>query len=263
MIGLIGCGNMGAAIIKGAITNGAVTPADVCVYDISKLAIDKMIELGVEICVNNREVVSESDVIILATKPQYIPEVLADLKDVMNDKALISIAAGITTKDLKEMTNSVRILRVMPNTPALVGEGAAAFSLATDFTKEEKALAGGLFAAIGTIEWIAEELMDVISGFSGAGPAYVAMILEAMSDAAVKQGLPRVTAYRLAAQTLLGSAKLFMESGMNPSQMKDMVTSPGGVTIVGVEALERGGLRYAIMNCIDAATEKAMQMRPK
>ncbi|OON95540.1 MAG: pyrroline-5-carboxylate reductase [Candidatus Epulonipiscioides saccharophilum] len=264
MIGLIGCGNMGSAIIKGGITSKVLKGSEVFVYDVVEQSMNKMLEMGINKCKSNDDLLEKCDIIILATKPQYTQEIIEAINPgLLKNKAIISILAGMKTNTLKEMMPDTRILRVMPNTAALVFEGATVFSLSTDFFEEEKDIAKNLFNSIGKIEWIEENLIDAISGFSGAGPAYVAMIIEAMSDGAVKQGIPRKVAYQLAAQTLLGSAKLFLETQMSPSQMKDMVTSPGGVTIAGVEALEKGNIRYAFMDCIDAATKRAKELGQK
>ncbi len=260
-IGFIGCGNMGGAILKGGIASGVLNPANVFVYDVIPAAMERMTEMGAIPCANNTELVTNSDIILLCTKPQYTAATLASVGDALDQKAVISIVAGISTTSLENMAEgNVRVLRVMPNTPAMVFECASAFSSDTQFTDEEKSISEQLFNSIGIVEWVPEKAMDVVCGLSGGGPAYVAMFIEAMADGAVKQGLPRQTAYRLASQTVLGTAKLALETGMHPGQMKDMVTSPGGTTIEGCEALERGGMRFAVMDCVKAATEKSIKL---
>lgn len=260
-LGFIGCGNMGYAILSGAIAGGALKKEDVYVHDISPEAQKRAGELGVNLCANNVELIQSSDIILLAIKPQQTKDALAEVGGTFEDKALISIVAGITSTQLRNMIEgSVRILRCMPNTPAMVNAGAFALCLDNDFQEEEKELANLLFPAIGVVEWIPEKLIDAVCGLSGGGPAYVAMFIEALSDGGVKQGLPRATAYRLAAQTVMGTAKLVLETGMHPGALKDMVTSPAGTTIAGVEELEKGAMRHSVMTCVGAATERSIQL---
>jgi len=260
-IGIIGCGNMSSAILSGALSSGVIAKEDVYVFDISEAALAKMEKLGVTICKDNKELCLKSDIILLAVKPQGTKDTLKPLKTLLDNKAIISIIAGITASQLQEMVMpSTRILRNMPNTPAMVSAGAFAMCSDNSFTEEERNLATALFEAIGIVEWVPEKLIDAVCGLSGGGPAYVAMFIEALGDAGVKQGLPRKTAYRLAAQTVMGTAKLALEYDMHPGVLKDMVTSPGGTTIEGVEALERGGMRFAVMDCVRAATEKSIQL---
>ena len=260
-IGFIGCGNMSGAILRGALARGGLTPDLAWEYDISPAAMEAAKELGVNLAANNEELCANSDIILLGVKPQYTPDVLAECGKYMDGKAIMSIVAGITVERLKNMIDgNVRILRIMPNTPAMVFEGAFALCSDNDFTEEELAIAKSIYENLGIVEMIPEKLFDTICGTSGGGPAWVAMFIEAMGDAGVKNGLPRATAYRLAAQTCLGTAKLFLETGKHPGELKDMVTSPGGTTIEGCEALERGGFRHAIMDCVNVATEKSKRL---
>ena len=173
----------------------------------------------------------------------------------------MSIVAGVTVSRLQAMIDGTpRILRIMPNTPAMVFEGAFALCSDNDFTNEELEAAKSLYSSIGIVELVPEHLIDAVCGLSGGGPAYVSMFIEAMADGGVKQGLPRKTAYRLAAQTCLGTAKMILEMNIHPGELKDMVTSPGGTTIEGCEALEKGGMRAAVMECINAGAEKSKQL---
>lgn len=259
--GLIGCGNMGGAILAGAVASKVLDPANVYVYDIAESARKKAADLGATVCVDDEDVCAKSDVILLAVKPQQAQEALAQTKKALEGKALMSIVAGYTVARLDEQTDaSPRILRIMPNTPALVLAGAFALCSDNDLKEDEVVLAKELFESIGIVEWIPEKLIDTVCGLSGGGPAYAAMFIEALADGGVKNGLPRATAYRLAAQTVMGTAKMILETDMHPGALKDMVTSPGGTTIEGCEALEKGGMRYAVIDCINKATAKSKKL---
>ncbi len=260
-IGIIGCGNMGGAILKGALASGVLAPEQAYVYDISPAAMETAKGLGVNLAADDEEVCVKSDIILLAVKPQNAAEALAMCKKALDGKALMSIVAGVTVERLQNMIDGTpRILRIMPNTPALVFEGAFALCSDNDFTSEELEAAKAIYEKIGVVEMIPEKLIDAVCGLSGGGPAYAAMFIEALADGGVKNGLPRATAYRLAAQTCLGTAKMILETGIHPGALKDMVTSPGGTTIEGCEALERGGMRYAVIDCINVATEKSKKL---
>lgn len=260
-IGLLGCGNMTGAIIDGALKSGIIEKENVYGYDVFPAAMDKMHDRGIHVMNNNAEVCASSDIILLGTKPQNAAEALEICGDKLDGKVLMSIAAGVTIERLRAMIQGeARILRIMPNTPAMVFEGASAFCTETDLTEEEKTIATDLFESIGIVEWVPEKLIDTVCGLSGGGPAYAAMFIEALSDGAVKNGLPRATAYRLAAQTCLGTAKMILETGIHPGALKDMVSSPGGTTIEGIKALEAGGMRHAVIDCIDAATAKSSKL---
>jgi len=260
-IGIIGCGNMGGAILKGALASGVLAPEQAYVYDISPAAMETAKSLGVNLAQDDEDVCAKSDIILLAVKPQNAAEALTMCKKALDGKALMSIVAGVTVERLQNMIDGTpRILRIMPNTPALVFEGAFALCSDNDFTAEELDTAKAIYEKIGVVEMIPEKLIDAVCGLSGGGPAYVAMFIEALADGGVKNGLPRATAYRLAAQTCLGTAKMILETGIHPGALKDMVTSPGGTTIEGCEALERGGMRYAVIDCINVATEKSKKL---
>lgn len=260
-LGLIGCGNMGGAILSGAIASKVLDPASVYVYDIAESACKKAADLGATVCASNEEVCAKSDVILLAVKPQNAAEALEQAKNALDGKALMSIVAGATVDRLDKMIDgTARILRIMPNTPALVFAGAFALCSDNNLTEDEIALGTELFENIGIIEWVPEKLIDTVCGLSGGGPAYAAMFIEALADGGVKNGLPRATAYRLAAQTVMGTAKMIMETDIHPGALKDMVTSPGGTTIEGCEALEKGGMRYAVIDCINKATAKSKEL---
>lgn len=260
-VGIIGCGNMGGAILYGALESGILSKDDVYVYDINPAMMGKASGWGVHLSRNDEDVCQNADLILLAVKPQNTAEALAQCKKALEGKALMSIVAGVTVSRLQAMIDGTpRILRIMPNTPAMVFEGAFALCSDNDFTNEELEAAKSLYSSIGIVELVPEHLIDAVCGLSGGGPAYVSMFIEAMADGGVKQGLPRKTAYRLAAQTCLGTAKMILEMNIHPGELKDMVTSPGGTTIDGCEALEKGGMRAAVMECINAGAEKSKQL---
>ncbi|MBM6686396.1 pyrroline-5-carboxylate reductase [Faecalicatena contorta] len=260
-IGWIGCGNMGGAILHGALESGVISKDDAIVYDIKEEMMDKAKGWGAALGESDADVCGKCDIVLLAVKPQQAKEALAQCGEALDGKALISIVAGVTVERLRGMiSGNARILRVMPNTPAMVFEGAFALCADNDFASEEMAAAEELFRSIGVVEKVPETLIDAVCGLSGGGPAYVAMFIEAMADGGVKQGLPRATAYRLAAQTCLGTAKMILDMDIHPGQLKDMVTSPGGTTIEGCEALEKGGMRGTVIECINVATEKSKQL---
>lgn len=260
-VGIIGCGNMGGAILYGALESGILSKDDVYVYDINPAMMGKASGWGVHLSRNDEDVCQNADLILLAVKPQNTAEALAQCKKALEGKALMSIVAGVTVSRLQAMIDGTpRILRIMPNTPAMVFEGAFALCSDNDFTNKELEAAKSLYSSIGIVELVPEHLIDAVCGLSGGGPAYVSMFIEAMADGGVKQGLPRKTAYRLAAQTCLGTAKMILEMNIHPGELKDMVTSPGGTTIEGCEALEKGGMRAAVMECINAGAEKSKQL---
>ena len=260
-IGFIGCGNMGGAILFGALESGVLPKESAYVYDINPEMMKKAEGWGVNLCSDDEDVCAKSDIILLAVKPQNAAEALEMCKKALDGKAMMSIVAGVTVERLQNMIDGTpRILRLLPNTPAMVFEGAFAVCSDNDFTEEELEIAKAIYSSIGIIEMVPEKLIDAACALNGGGPAFVAMFIEAMADGGVKQGLPRQTAYRLAAQTALGTAKMILETGMHPGQIKDMVTSPGGTTIEGCEALERGGMRGAVIDCINKAAEKSKKL---
>lgn len=260
-IGFIGCGNMGRAILYGALKNETLSKEHIYVYDISPVAMEKAKELGVNLAENNEDLCKKSDLLILATKPQNAAEALKQCSTALDDKGLISIAAGLTSSRLASMAEGhPRILRIMPNAAAMVFQAASAFCIETDLTDTEKNSATEIFESVGIVEWVPEKLIDAVCGLSGGGPAYAAMFIEALADGGVKNGLPRATAYRLAAQSCLGAAQMILDTNIHPGTLKDMVTSPGGTTIEGIEALEKGGMRYAVIDCINAASDKSSRL---
>lgn len=263
IIGFIGAGNMAEALINGLISSHTVLPGSIMASDrdIERLAV---IAEGYKIrAVNsNTEVVSDSDIVILAVKPQDVSSVLADTREGAKDKLIISIAAGINTQTISDtLLTPVRIVRAMPNTPALVLSGATALFIGEGCTKDDEKMAVRIFDAVGkTVVLKDEALMDAVTGLSGSGPAYIFLIMEALADAGVRMGLPREIASLLANQTVFGSARMVMEIKRHPAELKDMVTSPGGTTIAGLKKLEEGKVRASIMEAVEAATVRSREL---
>ncbi len=260
--GVIGFGNMGSAIVKGAVASGVLAKEDVMTYDIKDTACQAATDFGIEVAADNEALCKESDVVLLAVKPQQMEDAMVQTKRALKDKALFSILPGVSVERLRKAagTKDFRVLRLLPNTPALVFEGAFACSIENDLSDEEKAFATKLFESIGVITWVKTYDLDAACGLSGGGPAYVAMFIEALADGGVKEGLTRPVAYELAIQTVLGSAKLLKDTGMHPGQLKDMVTSPAGTTIEGCQALEDGGFRAAVSKCVSVATKRSREL---
>ena len=260
--GVIGFGNMGGAIVRGALKRGTLKKEDINVFDILVIRNSEAEELGLHVCADDEALCAESDIILLAVKPQQMEEALGMCKKALKGKAMMSIVAGVTIERLKKAIDGSkpRILRLLPNTPALVFEGAFGLCKETDFTDDEKGFAVKLYESIGIVEWVKEYDIDAICGLSGGGPAYAAMFIEALADGGVKQGLTRPVAMKMAAQTVLGTAKLILETGMHPGALKDMVSSPAGTTIEGVEALEEGGMRAAVIKAVVAATDRSREL---
>ncbi len=259
-IGFLGAGKMATALAKGFLSAGIVEPAQLVSSDVSQAARDAFSkETGTRSVATNLEVVCAATVLILAVKPDQVAGVLAEIKPAFKSShLLLSIAAGVTLARLESgLPAKGRVVRVMPNTPALVGASATGFAPGKSASNDDSALALRLFGAVGVAFQVKEPLLDAVTGLSGSGPAYVYLMIEALSDGGVASGLPRDVATRLAAQTLLGGARMVLETGLHPGVLKDMVTSPGGTTIEGIHQLEKGGLRAALMNAVRAATDKA------
>jgi pyrroline-5-carboxylate reductase len=265
VIGFFGAGKMAAALARGFVRAGLVSPSGLCASDPSEAArIAFAGQTGGQACctASNVEVARQSNVLFIAVKPGNVSDLLAEIRPVVHENHLvISIAAGVPLSRLEAgLNDGVRVIRVMPNTPALVGEGASAFALGKAATPADGALAMKLLSSIGVATQLKESLLDAVTGLSGSGPAYVYMMIEALSDGGVASGLPRDVATRLAAQTVLGSARMVLETGKHPGELKDMVTSPGGTTIEGVHELEKGGVRAALINAVRAASDKSRKL---
>ncbi len=262
-VGFLGAGNMGEAMIKGLLQAGLVPAETILAADVrtERLA-DIARRYGVQTAAGNAALVAGSDVVILAVKPQIMGVVLKEIADVVDrTKLLISIAAGVATRTLRaHLGKPVRLIRVMPNTPALVLEGVTAIARAEGLERGDLETAEELFGAVGRVVVLDEDALDAVTGLSGSGPAFIAIVIESLADGGVKMGLDRATAMTLAAQTVLGSAKLILETGTHPGQLKDMVSSPGGTTIAGISALEDGGLRRTLISAVERATERSRQL---
>ena len=260
--GFIGAGKMATALVQGMIRGGVAEPGSIAAYDPVASSADSLASLGVKILASNLAVVAASDVLVLAVKPQAMPGVLVELQPAVGVAHLvISIAAGVPMATLAAgLGPEPRLARVMPNTPALVNEGAAGFALGPTATAGDEALVRRCFNAVGRAFRVPETLLDAVTGLSGSGPAFVYLVIEAMSDGGVRAGLPRDVATVLAAQTVLGAAKMVLETGLHPGVLKDQVTSPGGTTIAGLHALERGGARAAFLDAVDAAARRSAEL---
>ena len=260
-LGFIGSGKMATALVQGVIKSGVCQPSDIVVSDAVPAAMQQLAAAtGVRQAASNAEVIQTSDAIVLAVKPQDAIAALQKLPG-SDGKLLLSIVAGLTISRLEEAGGSrFRVIRAMPNTPALVLQGASGFSLGSAATGDDAEIARRVFGSVGVAVQVKEELLDAVTGLSGSGPAYVYMIIEAMADGGVLMGLPRDLALKLAAQTVAGSAAMVLQTGTHPAALRDQVTSPGGTTIAGVEQLESKGLRAALIAAVRAATERAQQL---
>ena len=262
-LGFIGTGNMAGAIMGGIIRKGIFQPNEMIGSDVSAEGRKKTEELyGIHITADNRMVAQEAEILLLSVKPQYYASVIAEIKDVIRpDQLVITIAPGKTLAWLEEQFgHPLKIVRTMPNTPAMVGEGMTAACASESVTSEELDHVKEILSAFGKVEVVTENLMDVVVSVSGSSPAYVFMLIEAMADAAVADGMPRAQAYQFAAQAVYGSAKMVLETGKHPGELKDMVCSPGGTTIEAVRVLEKEGLRSAVIEAMKACTEKSRNM---
>ena len=262
-IGFLGAGKMAAALASGFVHAELVGPKEILASDPHGAARERFAgEVGSETTASNADVLKFANVVILAVKPNHVVEVLAGLHGKFtSNHLLISIAAGVTLAKLENaLPVGARVIRVMPNTPALVGESASAFALGKNATAADGELAKKLLSAVGIAFQVKENLLDAVTGLSGSGPAYVFSFIEGLIDGGVAMGLPRDMATKLAAQTVLGAAKMVLETGQNPSVLRDQVTSPGGTTIEGLHELEKGKLHGVLMDAIRAATEKSKKL---
>ena len=263
-IGFIGGGNMAEALIKGLLSASFIEAKSLLVSDVSAERLEYLHkEYHVKVTDDNCELAKKCDIILLAVKPQAMKKVLEGIAEWVDDKTLvISIAAGIPIKTIAEHlspdgSKKLGVVRTMPNTPALVHEGVTALAASHKVSAGDLKVAHRIFEAVGKTVDVSESHLDAVTGLSGSGPAYIFMIIEALSDAGVKMGLARDVSNILTLQTILGSAKLALESGKHPGELKDQVTSPGGTTISGLHALEKGGLRTTLMNAVEAATKRS------
>ena len=262
-IGFVGAGNMATALVRGLVASGLVKPQALSASDPSeerRTALAR--EYGITTHADNAALAKAADVLVLAVKPQVVGTALAELAPaVVPGTLVITIAAGVKTAAIEaRLGDAVRVVRAMPNTPAITQAAATAISAGSRATPEDLELTKQLFEAVGRVVTLDEGLMDAVTGLSGSGPAYVMLMVEALADGGVNVGLSREAALLLASQTVYGAAKLLIETGEHPAKLRDMVTSPGGTTIAGLRALESGGLRPALIEAVARATERAHEL---
>lgn len=261
-VGFIGAGNMAQAMIGGMLKNGLLEKEDIIASSATQKTADKVAkEFGIKTTLDNKEV-AKADILILAIKPVYCQEVIDEIRELIQEHQLIvTIVAGKSLAWLESaFGRKIKLIRTMPNTPALVGEGITALCPGDMVSQEEITQVCELFRGFGKAEVIKENLMDAVVAVSGSSPAYVFLFIEAMADAAVAEGMPRAQAYQFAAQSVLGSAKMVLETGKHPGELKDMVCSPAGTTIAGVCKLEEKGFRSSVMECMKACADKSRNM---
>ncbi len=260
-LGFIGCGNMASAMISGIISSGKISAENITASNKSDSSLLRTAKLGVNTTKDNK-LVAKSDVVFLTVKPQFYAEVIEEIKDEIKENAIIvTVAPGWTIKRISEaFGNNVKVIRSMPNTPAKVSEGMSELCAGENVSENELNEIKSLYESFGRCAVLPERLMDAASTVAGCSPAFVYMFIEALGDAGVREGLPRAQAYELAAQSVLGSAKMVIETGLHPGVLKDQVTSPAGTTIEGVYALEKAGFRSAVIDAVNAAAEKTRKI---
>jgi pyrroline-5-carboxylate reductase len=262
-LGFVGAGNMGAAMVKSIAKSDIVKPENIYIFDVDtdKVGLLKK-ETGINVLGSVDEVFRKSDLIVLALKPNMIKPVLEACKESFSqDKILVSVAVGLPISLYKGILgNDKKIIRTMPNTPVLVGEGMTLISFDNNVGEDDLKLVRPLFETMGKVEVLDEKFMSEVTALTGSSPAYVFMFIEAMADAAVLSGIPRNLAYKLASQAVLGSAKMVLETGKHPGELKDQVCSPAGTTIEAVSALEKNGFRYAVIDAMNECTKRAREI---
>ncbi len=266
-IGMIGAGNMGSAILRGIVEAEYIRASQIIAFDTNRKRMRELEEdlPGVRLAADCLEVAEQADLIILAVKPMFVKDVIKEIHRSLQGKSVLSIAAGWTVRMLENalLDSGASYMRVMPNTPALVGEGMTAICDESTFSREDFDFVKGIFDSVGKTRVLPERLFDGVVALSGSSPAYVYVMIEAMADAAVREGIPRVHAYEMAAQSVLGSALMVLSTGTHPAALKDAVCSPGGTTIEALEELERKGFRAAIMDAMKACADKSRAMSSK
>ncbi len=253
---------MASALVRGVLQAGVLAPESLWASDWYFQAAEALAtETGLRAVRSNAEVAAVCDTLLLCVKPQDVPAALESLRPELSGKLVISIAAGVSLATLEAAAGAgARIVRVMPNTPALVHRAASAYALGTTATLEDAATVEKLFGAVGFVGQVKEPLLDAVTGLSGSGPAYGFLMIEALADGGVLMGLPRDLALKLAAQTLVGAAEMVLQTGQHPAVLRDAVTSPGGTTIAGIEAMEAGGVRAGLLGAVRAATERSREL---
>ena len=261
-LGIIGCGKMGSALLKGAVQSKSVNPAEVFLHDaFSQLADQLAADTGATPLGSNAEVIAQSEAVLLCVKPQDMLGMLEQLPETAEPPLFISIAAGLTISSLEQVLGAnSRVVRVMPNTPALVSKGASAFSRGAGVNDEDTQFVHSILKAVGTVTEVPEKQMDAVTGLSGSGPAYIYTAIEALADGGVLMGLPKDKALTLAAQTVAGAAEMVLQQDEHPANLRDQVTSPGGTTIAGLSALEAGAFRATLIEAVRTATHRATEL---
>ncbi|MBH0200906.1 MAG: pyrroline-5-carboxylate reductase [Nitrospira sp.] len=261
-LSFVGGGRMAEALISGVLSSGGYKAEQIYVADPDMARLDYLKKQhGVQVSTANHEAVVSGDVVVLAVKPQITAAVLKEIGEVLAKRLLISVVAGVPLIRIIEACGpQARVIRAMPNTPAMVGEGMTVLAVGPGVEEREVACARHIFESVGRVVPLDERYMDAVTGLSGSGPAYVFLMIEAMADGGVKMGLPRETASLLAAQTVLGAAWMVLETGQHPARLKDQVASPGGTTIAGLHRLEQGGLRGVLINAVEAATKRSQEL---
>ena len=259
-LGIIGFGNMGSAITKGLVDNGLFMASDIHVHDIDVKKQAKAKAAGHFIHTSIKELSKSSNSIIISVKPKDVIDVVKELVDIPKDMLIISVAAGVSLKTIESVLVDRPVVRVMPNTPCMVGAGVCVLARGSKVKNSHIEKVTSIMRSIGFVSELPETLMDAVTGLSGSGPAYVAIIIDALADGGVKVGLPRDTALKLAAQTVFGTAKMILEKRLHPALLRDMVASPGGTTIEGISVLETSGIRAALIDAVEAAAKKSKNL---
>ena len=258
-VGFIGCGNLGSSLIKGFLRANSLKADEVIASDLDEGKLKGLKELGVEVTGDNKRVAKLSNVIFIAVKPDIVGKILDEMREFSRGKLLISVAAGVSTKSIEERTDA-RVIRVMPNICSLVAEMASCFSLGSKASAKDRELVKGLLGSVGTTFEVEEEMMDAVTGLSGSGPAYFYLIIKALTEAGVKEGLQKNVAERLAAQTAKGAGAMVLKSGKTPDELIEAVRSPGGTTAEGLKVMEAKRVPEAMAEAVKAATKKAREL---
>lgn len=261
-VGFVGAGRMAYAMIRGFVNQKMVAPQQIIASDVEESARIKLQKLGAVCVLDNKHVAKQSDILFLSVKPQIISSVLKEIKPVMSDRTLvISVAAGVTIATIQEALGAgVRVIRVMPNTPMLIGMGASGFARGHNVTDCDIKIAKGFLDSVGISVETSEASLDAVTGLSGSGPAYAITLMEAMADGGVKMGLPRKVAQTLAAQTVAGAAQMYLETEKHPAAMRDEIVSPAGTTSYAMHALEKHGFRNAVISAVEAGALRSIEL---
>ncbi len=261
-LGIIGCGKMGSALLKGAVQSKAVNPAEVFLHDAYMSLAEQLAgDIGATALDSNAAVIVQSEVVLLCVKPQDMLDMLRALPTLSTSPLFISIAAGLKLAALEEVLGvDARIIRVMPNTPALVGKGASAFSRGSCANDADAGFVHAILKAVGIVTEVSEKQLDAVTGLSGSGPAYIYTVIEALAEGGVLMGLPKDEALMLATQTVAGAAEMVIHTGEDPAALRDQVASPGGTTVAGLAALEAGALRATLIDAVRSATQRSTEL---